>query len=207
MIKSAHQFRNVLIFRNVNTAQIFNYISRHISLKQEEKDHFESVLKEQYLKKKAFILQQGNPCRYIHFVNYGILRAFHRSSQGKESTIMFASSDWWITDMPCFLNQTPAMVSIQVVQDCSILSISLSDLNRLYEKIPVFNSLFRVLMQNAYCREQLRMIQNLSIPAKERYESFLKKYPYIAQAVTSKQIASYLGITPEFLSSIRSQRA
>ncbi len=98
------------------------------------------------------------------------------------------------------------MVSIQAVKDCRLLKISLNDLNKLYDRIPAFNTFFRILMQNAYCREQLRMIQNLSIPAKARYENFLDKYPFIASAVPLKQIASYLGITPEFLSKIRSEK-
>lgn len=119
---------------------------------------------------------------------------------------MFAVSDWWITDMYCFLNELPAMVNIQVVKDCSVLQLSKKDLDAIFKDIPKFNHFFRVLMQNAYCREQLRMIQNLSLPAKDRYYQFLEKYPQIASRVPLKQIASYLGITPEFLSAIRSKR-
>lgn len=98
------------------------------------------------------------------------------------------------------------MMNIQVVKDCQIIKISLNDLNSLYDQVPEFNTFFRILMQNAYCREQLRTIQNLSVPAKERYYHFLTKYPFIATAVPLKQIASYLGITPEFLSTIRAQK-
>lgn len=158
------------------------------------------------MKKKAFVLRQGEPCHHIYYVNTGILRAYHQGSHGKESTIMFASDDWWITDMHCFLNQQAAMVNIQVVKDCHILRLSLRDLNTLYQDIPAFNVFFRILMQNAYCREQLRMIENLTVPAKERYDHFMAKYPFIAEAVPLKQIASYLGITPEFLSMIRARK-
>ena len=190
----------------MNTNLVFKNISKHITLQQHEKEYFEGMLQEVHLKKRSFLLRQGDPCHFIHFVNTGILRAYHQDENGKESTLMFASEDWWITDMHCFLNQLPAMVNIQVVQDCSLFKLSLSDLNELYKQVPFFNTFFRILMEKAYCREQLRTIQNLSIPAKERYENFISKYPFIASAVPLKHIASYLGITPEFLSTIRAQR-
>ena len=120
---------------------------------------------------------------------------------------MFAVEGWWITDMHCFLNELSAMVSIQAVEESSVLRLSKHQLDQLYKDIPVFNKFFRILMQNAYCREQLRTIQNLSLPAAERYENFMAKYPRIVQKVPLKQIASYLGITPEFLSAIRAGKA
>ena len=142
-------------------------------------------------------------CNHIYFVNQGVLRAFFLNPHGKESTIMFAIKGWWITDMYCFLNELPAMVNIQAVEKSSVLKLSKKNLDELYQNIPSFNEFFRVLMQNAYCREQLRMIQNLSLPSSERYKNFLHQYPQIANSVPLKQIAFYLGITPEFLSTIR----
>jgi CRP-like cAMP-binding protein len=113
--------------------------------------------------------------------------------------------DWWITDMHSFIQGLPAMISIQAIEDSEVLVLSKEDLDQLFQEKPVFNVFFRKLMENAYCREQLRMIENLSLPARERYENFLKKYPQIAKKVPLKQIASYRGITPEFLSAIRSK--
>lgn len=190
----------------MNTDLIFSNIAKYISLNDEEREHFQSFLKEEHLAKNDLILSQGKLCSYIHFVNDGTLRAFYLSPGGKDSTLMFAIKDWWITDMYCFLNELPAMVNIQVVEHCSILKLSKKDLDALYVDIPKFNKLFRILMQNSYCREQLRTIQNLSLPAKDRYDQFIEKYPQIANKVTLKQIASYLGITPEFLSAIRSKK-
>lgn len=190
----------------MNTDLIFSNISKHISLGDEEKEHFQSLLLGEHLAKNTFILRQGEPCNHINFVNSGILRAYYLNPNGKDATVMFALEGWWITDMYCFLNELPAMVNIQVVENCSIFKLSKENLDSLYADKPEFNKFFRILMQNAYCREQLRTIQNLSLPAKDRYERFLKKYPQIAKKVTLKQIASYLGITPEFLSSIRSKK-
>ncbi len=158
------------------------------------------------LKKKQFLQRQGEACNYINFVDTGILRAYHLAPNGKESTVMFATKDWWITDMYCFVNEKPAMVSITAVDNSIVLQLSKKDLDGLYNEIPAFNTLFRILMQNAYCREQLRMIQNLSLPAAERYTSFINRYPQVASKVPLKQIASYIGVTPEFLSAIRAEK-
>jgi CRP-like cAMP-binding protein len=190
----------------VDTDLIFSNIGKHISLGDGGKAHFQSLLQEEHITKNGLVLRQGEPCRYINFVNSGILRAYCLNPNGKEATVMFAQKDWWITDMHCFLNGLPAMVNIQAVENCSILKLSKENLDSLYADKPEFNKFFRILMQNAYCREQLRTIQNLSLPAKDRYDGFLKKYPQIAGNITLKQIASYLGITPEFLSSIRSKK-
>lgn len=186
---------------------ILSNIARHIILADEEKEHFTSLLEAQTLERNEFILQQEDACSYINFVNNGTLRAFFLSPNGKESTLMFAVKDWWITDMYCFLNDLPAMVNIQAVERSDILKLARKDMVGLYDKIPSFNKFFRILMQNAYCREQLRMIENLSLPALDRYENFIQKYPQIAKQVPLKHIASYLGVTPEFLSAIRSNRA
>ncbi len=182
-------------------------IARHIAPDEDETAYFISLLKEQQVIKKSFVLQEGQSCKYINFVHSGILRAYYADKEAKESTIMFAIADWWITDMYCFVNQLPAMLNIEAVENSTILQLQKDDLERLYIKVPKFERFFRIIMQNAYIREQLRVIQNLSQPAEERYQQFLLKYPQVAQQVTQKQIASYLGITPEFLSAIRAKKS
>ena len=185
-------------------ANILKNLYKHIALTQHEEEYFLSLLKYQEVRKRDFILQQGTVCKSIYFVNSGMLRAFFTDQETKESTIMFAMEDWWITDMHCFLQQSAAMLSIQAVEASTVLKLSKQDLDALYDKVPTFERFFRILMQNAYVREQVRVLENLSLPAQVRYGNFIKKYPQIAQQVPQKQIASYLGITPEFLSSIRS---
>jgi len=190
----------------MNATFILSNIQKNITLTPEEIAHFKKLLKEENYSKREYILREGDRCDYIYFVNKGILRAFYVNKEGKDSTVMFAIQDWWITDMHCFLNQLPAMVHIQAVAETSVLKLSKTNLDRLYKEIPKFEKLFRIFMEKAYCREQLRVIQNLSSPAKERYHAFIEKYPQIVQQVPQKQIASYLGITPEFLSHIRTKR-
>ena len=185
---------------------ILKNISKHISLDQEETGYFISILKQKQVAKKQLILKEGQLCKNIYFVDSGILRAYHLDKEAKEATIMFAIADWWITDMYCFINEQPAMLNIETVEDSLIFQLQKDELDKLYIRIPKFERFFRIIMQNAYIREQLRVIQNLSLSAEERYDHFLSKYPQVAKQVTGKQIASYLGITPEFLSAIRGQK-
>lgn len=185
---------------------ILKNISRHISLTNQEQSYFLSLLKEKKVAKKELILQQQQACKEINFVHTGILRAFHTDTTGKESTIMFAVPDWWITDMYCFINQKPAMLNIEALEESYILQLQKDHLDELYHQIPKFERFFRIMMQNAYIREQLRTIENLSLPAEERYYNFLQKYPEAVKRIKQKQIASYLGITPEFLSLIKSKQ-
>jgi CRP-like cAMP-binding protein len=185
---------------------ILKNVSKHITLDEKEIDYFTSLIRSKELAKKSLVLKEGQLCKYLSFVDSGALRAFHIDQEGKESTIMFAVADWWVTDMFCFLNARPAMMHIEAIENSHIFQLSKADLEKLYVKVPKFERFFRILMQNAYTREQLRVIENLSLPAEQRYNNFLKKYPHIASVVTLKQIASYLGITPEFLSAVRKRR-
>ena len=178
-------------------------IAKHIDIDKQEEALLLSMVKCKKVAKKEVILKEGQNCKNLNYVNSGVFRAFHVDKVGKEATIMFAVKDWWITDMYCFLNGKPAMVFIEAIEDSVIFQISKVDFDKLFEIAPKFERFFRILMQNAYTRVQLRLIENLSLSAEERYTSFILKYPHIAKAVTQKQIAGYLGITPEFLSSIK----
>ena len=187
----------------MNHQAILENISKHITLNEAETLMLLSRLKKIEIRRKSIILSQGQLCENIYFVESGALRAFYLDESGKEATIMFAIRDWWVTDMYSFINQRPAMLTIEAIEDGLIYQLKKSDLDYLYEAIPKFEKFFRILMQNAYIREQLRVIQNLSLSAEARYEIFVGKYPDVAKNVKQKQIASYLGITPEFLSMIK----
>jgi len=185
---------------------ILQNVTKHISLDNKEAGFFISLLKQQEVAKKTFILKEGQLCKDFSYVHSGALRAYYSDKKGKESTIMFAINDWWITDMFGFINQQPAMLNIEAIEQSSILQLSKNNFDMLCNEVPKFERFFRIIMQNAYIREQLRVIQNLSLSAEERYNNFIAKYPKVVQQVTQKQVASYLGITPEFLSTIRANR-
>jgi CRP-like cAMP-binding protein len=185
---------------------ILQNVAKHIQLSPQETDHFTSLLTFREVPKKTCLLREGQQCKRINYVHSGALRAYCRDKEGKEATIMFAITDWWITDMFCFVNERPAMMNIEAIQDSCILELSREHWEKLFVEIPRFERYFRILMQNAYTREQLRVMENLSLSAEDRYDNFLLRYPRISEHVTQKQIASYLGITPEFLSTIRKNK-
>src|SRR5690349_4865356 len=182
---------------------ILKNIAKHITLNEDEVEYFTSLLQYKELRKKDFLLKEGRACKTISFVDSGALRAFYLDKEGKESTIMFAIDDWWITDMYCFVMEQPAMQNIVAIKNSSVLQLKKSDLEKLYVEVPKFERFFRIIMQNSYIREQLRVLQSLSLTAEERYNIFIDKYPRLIQHISQKQIASYLGITPEFLSVVR----
>jgi CRP-like cAMP-binding protein len=195
------------VYENMEHRLVLSNIKRHIALNKEETDYFISLLESKRLAKKDCLLKEGQNCKAISYVHSGALRAFYQNKEGKESTIMFATADWWITDMYCFINQKPAMMYIEAIEDSCIFQLTKENFDQLLRNVTKFEKFFRILMQNAYIREQLRVLQNLSLPAEERYNNFLDKYPQLVQQITQKQIASYLGITPEFLSVIRKNKS
>ena len=184
-------------------AQILGNINKHIHLEKGEADYFVLLLTTRMAGRKESLLKAGDPCTTINYVQAGALRAFYQDDKGNESIIMFALQDWWVTDMYSFVSEKPAILNIEALEDSTIIQLKKEDLEKLYVKVPKVERFFRIVMQNAYIREQLRVIENLSKPAEARYLNFIKKYPMVVERVPLKQIASYLGITPEFLSVVR----
>lgn len=184
---------------------ILKNISRFIELTPEESNYFTSLLKVKKLKKKQYLLQEGDITRYEYFVNKGCLRTYTIDEKGLEHVIQFAIEDWWIGDMYSFLTQTPAKYTIDALEDSELCCLEKNALEELYVKVPKFEKFFRHLLQNAFISLQERIIANLSQQADERYCTFIDKYSSMEKRLPLKQIASYLGITPESLSRIRSQ--
>jgi CRP-like cAMP-binding protein len=182
---------------------ILKNVSRHIQLNPHEQEYFLSLLQTRELPRKSYLLRQGEICRSENFVLKGCLRAYTTDEDGTEHIVMFGPQDWWISDLASFLSQRPATYTIDALEDTTLLQISKTDLEKLYGKIPKFERFFRLLLQNAFVAQQDRIQQNLSFTAELRYLDFIKKYPRLEQLVSQKQIASYLGITPVFLSMIR----
>ncbi len=184
---------------------ILKNISRFIVLTEEEKDYFISILKVKKLRKKQYLLQEGDVCRYEYFVNKGCLRTYTINDKGQEHIVQFAIEDWWTGDMYSFLTQTPAFYTIDALEDSELLCFDKHTLETLYTKVPKFEKFFRLLLQNAFIASQRRIIESMSLTAEERYCGFIDNYPKMEKRLPLKQIASYLGITAESLSRIRSQ--
>lgn len=184
---------------------ILKNISRFIELTEDEKKFFTAMLKEKKLRKKQFVLQEGDIARYQYFINKGCLRIYTINEKGQEHIIQFAIEDWWTSDMYSYLTQTPAKLNIEAVEDTELLCIDNPSMEILYQKVPKFERFFRLLLQNAFIANQSRIIESMSLTADERYCKFIERYPSMERRLPLKHIASFLGITPESLSRIRSQ--
>jgi len=182
-----------------------DHISRYIQLTTGEQSVFLSKVKFRKYLKGQFVVQNGDICRHESFVLSGCLKTFYIDNDGHEHTVMFAIEDWWTADLGSFISQTPADLNVQCLEDSELIQISYNDLQQLYIEIPKLERFFRIIIQNAFVAAQKRIINNLSLPAMERYIRFRDQYPKIEQRVPQYMIASYLGITKEFLSKIRAQ--
>lgn len=191
----------------MNTDVILGNVGKHITLTDEETKFFLSLLQPRSLKRKELYLRSGTVCKYATFVVDGALKSFTVDGQGKEHILTFATRDWWIADMYSLLSQKPAILNIQAIADSELVLLAREDQQLLYEKVPKFERFFRIMIENSLVASQQRLIDNMTSTAEERYLAFIRKYPVIPSCVPQHNIASYLGITPEFLSKIRARLA
>lgn len=182
---------------------LISNISRHISLTQGEVEFFTSLLQTKFLKVGDFLLREGDVCRYESFVTKGCLKTYCQDDNGFEHILDFSIEEWWADDLYSLLTQTACKSNIEAIEDTDILQISKDDLELLYQKIPKFERFFRILFQHAFIAQRKQINLTLSASAEERYILFLQKKPYAEKRFSQKDIASYLGITPQFLSALK----
>jgi CRP-like cAMP-binding protein len=185
---------------------IIQNVTQHIRLSREEIELFTSYLEPRKFKKKSFILHAGDVCQYETFVLKGCAKIFYTDAAGVEHIVKFAVEDWWTMDLESFARQTPAFYTIQTLEDTQVLQLSRANHDALYDRVPQFEKFSRILFQNAYILLQRRLTQNLFVTAEEKYKQFTQKYPGLELRIPQKEIAAYLGITPEFLSTLRKRR-
>jgi len=191
----------------MNFDLILQNVEKHIHLDKTETDFFISLLQHKTIKRKDYLLKEGDLCKTENFILKGCLRTYTIDDNGFEHIVMFGIEDWWVGDLYSFLIQTPATYFIDALEDTEILQISKENLDKLYERVPKFERFFRLILQNAFIAQQKRINQNLSYTAEKRYLDFIKKYPQLEQRLSQKQVSAYLGITPVFLSMIRRKLA
>ena len=191
----------------MDASLLLKSIGRHISLAPEEEAHFLSILHYKSVKKKQFLTREGEITRGHTFVTSGILRSYSIDANGYEHVIQFAPPGWWIGDIGSMIHQRPSILSIDALEDSEVLYIAEANVDDLYERIPAFERFFRILTQNALAAHQQRIVSILSLPAKERYAEFCRLYPSLIDCLPQKQVASYIGVTPEFLSKMLNTRA
>ena len=185
---------------------ILDNLAKHIHLTPDEQDTFTSYLQSRKIKRKQFLLTDGDICRYSTFVTSGCLRGYTVDKSGIEHVLSFAPPDWWIADMYSLLSQKPGILNIEALEDTEVLLLSKANQEKLYQQIPKFEHFFRILTENSLVASQQRLIDGLSLTAEERYNNFCKRYPTLIDHLPLKQIASYIGVTPEFFSRMRNKR-
>lgn len=180
-------------------------INEKISLTEEEFDLAKTLFIPKKLRKRQYLLQEGDVCRYLAFVEKGILRSFTVDEKGNEQVIQFALEGWWIADSYSLLTGEPSTQNIDALEDAELLLLSKQSNEILFDKIPKFERYFRFLMQNNMIALQRRLMGSLTQSAEEKYATLSRNYPDIIQRIPQHLVASYLGVTPETLSRIRKQ--
>jgi len=179
---------------------ILQNVAKHIQLNKKEEDYFLSLLKERKLKKKEFLVTDDS----VAFVIKGCLRSYSIDVNGFEHIMQFAPVDWWIGDMSSIVSQTKSSLSIDAIEDSEVLLLSRHDQLKLFDELPKFERFFRIIMERSLASTYRRLMDILGLTAQQRYESFCKYYPTLINILPQKHIAAYIGVTPEFLSKMKS---
>lgn len=191
----------------MNTQALIEYFNRILPLDEEEIAFVEKVFKERRIKKRQFILQEGEICKHNTYVLEGCFKMYLVDPSGKEHNLQFAIENWWIGDLGSFHSNSPSKLNAEAIENSIVLQVSKEDQLKLFTEYPKFNQIFRVLAENAMVGLQRRVLQNISSTAEERYLDFLERHPNLFNRISNVQIASYLGVTPEFLSTVRKKIA
>ncbi|MCC5942252.1 MAG: Crp/Fnr family transcriptional regulator [Balneolaceae bacterium] len=174
---------------------------------KEETNYFTSLLRNRKVKKGDFLLRRGETARYDSYVDKGCLKASFIDKNGEEHVVQFAEENSWITDYDSFTNSTPSNLEIVALVDSELLQIEHDRLAQLFERIPKFERFYRLVKEQHYISLYCCLISLLSNSAEERYQVVKQKYPMLINRIPQHQIASFIGISPEYLSRIRSRKA
>ncbi len=180
-------------------------ILKRVKLTKEELALAKTFFIPKKVRKRQFILQEGEVCKSLAFISEGCLRNYSVDDKGEEHIIRFGIEGWWLSDMHSFTTGSPSMSSIDAIEDSELLLLEKSSYDKLCAAIPKIEHYFRILLENTNSAAMKRISDLISVPAEERYLNFLKTYPEITQRVPQSQIASFLGITPQSLSRIRKE--
>lgn len=180
-------------------------VNETINITDEEFEYAKTLFIPKKLRKKRFLLEEGEPCIYTTFVEKGLLRSFTVDDKGNEHILQFGMEGWWVADLYSFLTGEPSEYNIEALEDSELLLINKSSWDRLLDEIPAFERYFRILIQNNLIATQRRLMGTISTTAEERYHKLLQDFPLISQRVPQHMIASYIGVTRETLSRLRSQ--
>jgi CRP-like cAMP-binding protein len=183
----------------------FHHITRIIDLTKEEKLIFIQLVEVLEVKRHESLLTIGQVCKYEYFVLEGCIRSYYIDKNFDDITTMFAVSGYWTGDLHSFHKGIPSEYGLEAMEESLVIRISKSKLEEIYQRIPKFERYFRILLQNRVIAID-DQLANIAMGASQAYEHFLKRFPRMEQRVPLKHIASYLGITPTYLSRIRKKQ-
>lgn len=189
------------------TTPLIAHFEEYLPFSEEEKMLIAARAAPRKIKRRQMILQEGFVCWHYSFVVEGCFKMYGTDARGTEHNIQFAAENDWIADLASFHSKKPSRLFIEAIEPSEILQIEQQDLYFLYQNIPKLDRIFKVIVENKFVELQNRVLQTFSSTADERYLSFLEQYPHLSNRLPNTQIASYLGITPEFLSKIRKDLA
>lgn len=181
----------------------FTHINQKVSLTAAEQNEVKTYFTPKKLRRKQYLLQEGEVCRYLAFVEKGVLRSYNVDAKGVEHMIHFALEGWWMADTYSFLSGEPSNYNIDALEDSELLMITLEGFEQMMVQVPRMERYFRILFQNNIISKERRLISSISYSAEEKYIRLAESDPQLMQRIPLHLIASYLGITPETLSRIR----
>ena len=180
-----------------------NYINRYVSFTEDELEIFQQRLVEGKFEKGSTLLEAGNTCKQLFFIVEGLVRSYYIDSKGNEKVTSFGKEHWWVTDMESFIHQTPSQLFIAALEHTTVLTITKDRLEDLYLEVPKVERLFRLITERWLIALQRSSFYYMKATSKDRYYNMVKLIPNFVNRVPQYMIASYLDITPEYLSELR----
>ncbi|MFM7311237.1 MAG: Crp/Fnr family transcriptional regulator [Flavobacteriales bacterium] len=180
-------------------------IQKVVPLSEKDREIILASFEFRKLEKKETLIESGELTRCVAFVLEGCLRSYSTDDNGFEHILQFAPEGWWITDMSGFVSQSKSSLDIEAIIPSEVMLLTRQNQLHLFDQVPILERYFRILLENSLVSTRRRLMGNLSSQAKNRYLDFEKVYPGLEQKIPQKLIASYIGVTPEFLSKLRSQ--
>jgi CRP-like cAMP-binding protein len=183
--------------------QLHNSIKEHVSLTDDEWELCKNNFRPKRMLKRHFLLQEGDVCRQLTFVEKGALYSYSVDSKGNQHVLRFAFDGWWIADLQSFFTGNPSTLNIELLEDSELLVLDRKNHEKLLEEIPAYERYHRIIVQNAYVALQQRVENALGYTAEEKYARLIKHNPEFMNRVPLNLVASYLGMSPETLSRVR----
>ena len=187
-------------------SSLVQHIRQFVTLDEDEEKILKSYIKQQSLRKKENLLSPGQICRTLYFVEEGCLRMFFINTKSTEQITQFALDNWWITDFFSFMDKKPSEYYIQTIESSKVIAIDIHVFDKLLKEIPQLERYFRIIMQKNLAAAQLRAKYLYEMSKEEFYHHFSTSFPEFVQRVPQYMIASYLGLTPEYVSKLRSKK-